>query len=310
MPLFFVISGYCIHRPEVRRRKADPASRLNLSNYAVRRAWRIYPVLLTALLLTFAMDRVTTAFVPPDRPLNASWFCFAANLGSLQNIIAPTYGTNYPLWTLAVETHFYLVYPLFLLVVTRLGMVIAASIVFALSSACWLIFQRLGVGVVIFVPYWFAWVVGAYVAEAEAGFVRVPRRLMSVLAILSLGIAVTFDRWKGMCIASTPIVYSVLAVPFALLLLYAIRFPGARIWKSLLGRSTAAIGLFSYSLYATHVPLLIMYRALLQDGRQSMAFWAVLPGTIIAIGVGYAVYLVIERRVLVVPQRKLDEVRK
>src|SRR5438552_923292 len=44
VPLFFVISGYCIHRPEVRKWRSDPGYRLALGNYAARRSWRIFPV--------------------------------------------------------------------------------------------------------------------------------------------------------------------------------------------------------------------------------------------------------------------------
>src|SRR4051812_1456967 len=52
VPIFFVISGYCIHRGGALRLASNPAYRLDAANFWARRFTRIYPVLLAALLLT------------------------------------------------------------------------------------------------------------------------------------------------------------------------------------------------------------------------------------------------------------------
>ncbi len=54
VPIFFVISGYCIHRGTARRLLADWPHR-SARAISLRRFARIYPVLLAALLLTFAL---------------------------------------------------------------------------------------------------------------------------------------------------------------------------------------------------------------------------------------------------------------
>ncbi|WP_334737724.1 acyltransferase family protein [Nostoc sp.] len=43
--LFFIISGYCIHRRGAQQLISDSKASLNLKQYAIRRIWRIYPLL-------------------------------------------------------------------------------------------------------------------------------------------------------------------------------------------------------------------------------------------------------------------------
>ena len=50
-----------------------------------------------------------------------SWFTFLASLLSLQGIIAPSFSHNMAFWTLAIEIHFYLIYPLIYWIFSRKG---------------------------------------------------------------------------------------------------------------------------------------------------------------------------------------------
>ncbi len=64
VPIFFVISGYCIHRGAAQRLANDSAYRLDAMNFWARRFARIYPVLFAALLLTLALDWASLQFPP------------------------------------------------------------------------------------------------------------------------------------------------------------------------------------------------------------------------------------------------------
>jgi peptidoglycan/LPS O-acetylase OafA/YrhL len=310
VPLFFVISGYCIHRPEIRKLKADPRYRLALGNYAARRVWRIYPVLLVALLLTAGLDHLTRTLSPSTGDVgDDSFFCFAVNLLSLQGIVATPYGSNGPLWTLAVEIHFYLFYPLFFWASKKFGATASTGMVFGISAASWLLLETIGYRGTLFLPYWFSWVAGAYVAEAEVGFVRFPRRWLVGLAIPCLILALTVDTWKGRVVDSLPVVYSLLALPFALLVWHAVKCPMSRIWNNRMALVAASVGIFSYSLYATHKPILIAYGAAFQGDNKSTAFVAIIPGAVFAIAIAFAVYLLVEQWTLRLPRRSQGRLR-
>jgi peptidoglycan/LPS O-acetylase OafA/YrhL len=63
--LFFVLSGYCIHRRGARELATNPKASLDLKQYAIRRIWRIYPTYVAALFLTALID----AYVKANYPL-------------------------------------------------------------------------------------------------------------------------------------------------------------------------------------------------------------------------------------------------
>lgn len=264
VPLFFVISGYCIHRPEVRRRGSDPNTALNLGKYAAKRAWRIYPVLVVSLLLTAALDHLTRSAGAARGDCSLS--CFVINLAALENILGPTFGSNYALWTLAIEIHFYIVYPLYFSSLRVCGVLRSTAIVLAISAGSWYWLEWINSSVVVFLPYWFSWVVGAYIAEAEAGIVKFPSRTLLALSVPCLVAGLSVDRWKSLCVSSSAVVYTFLAIPFALLVRYAITCPGNWVWSNRVSHAAGRVGLFSYSLYATHVAVLYAYRALAQGG--------------------------------------------
>lgn len=54
LALFFVLSGYCIHRRGARNLSFN--SNLNLKEFALRRLWRIYPTYIAALCFTALVD--------------------------------------------------------------------------------------------------------------------------------------------------------------------------------------------------------------------------------------------------------------
>jgi peptidoglycan/LPS O-acetylase OafA/YrhL len=311
VPLFFVISGYCIHRPEIRKRIADPSYRLSLGNYLARRIWRIYPVLLAALILTAGLDHLTRMLSPTSENVgDDSFFCFAMNLASLQGIMASSYGSNYPLWTLAIEIHFYLVYPLFFWASSKFGGLASTAMVFVISAASWLLLESIGYIGTLFLPYWFSWAIGAYVAEAEAGAVPLPGPWVIGFAIPCLILALTLGDLNGMVVDSNPVVYSLLALPFALLVWCAVKHSMSRVWHNRILLAAASVGLFSYSLYATHLPVLNAYSAVFHGNKKSTAFVAIIPGAVFAMVIAYAFYLLVEQWTLRLPgrsQRRLGD---
>ncbi|UJB69822.1 acyltransferase [Acaryochloris sp. 'Moss Beach'] len=107
--LFFVLSGYCIHRKNAYLLAKNPKSKLSKRKYLNRRIFRIYPVYIAALCLT-AVIHVYVAAREPSlvSGQNNSLFAFVASLLSLQGIVASSFAHNTVFWTLAIEIHFLL----------------------------------------------------------------------------------------------------------------------------------------------------------------------------------------------------------
>ncbi len=112
VPLFFVISGYCIHRSFATKLAAEPDHEPRWRTYYLRRAWRIYPVLISVMLITLLLDQFTVHRYPSDSKLGSlSLRTMLVNLLGLQGLAGPYFGSNGPLWSLSVEMQLYAVYP-------------------------------------------------------------------------------------------------------------------------------------------------------------------------------------------------------
>ncbi|WP_182481970.1 acyltransferase family protein [Henriciella algicola] len=176
--IFFVLSGYCIHRRLAFELAKSRNTQVNWRRFFIRRFLRIYPIYLAALLCTALVDHlylrqggVLTVGELSTRSLLASIF-------TLQGIVAPMFGTNTVFWTLSIEIHLYLFYPLLFAFNRSHGAKLGLGFAFAVSAAyvgAYLVFdlERLFPyahgGGPIFLPFVFMWAAGAYLADIEAG---------------------------------------------------------------------------------------------------------------------------------------------
>jgi peptidoglycan/LPS O-acetylase OafA/YrhL len=265
--LFFVLSGYCIHRRGASRLVADPQARLDHLQFARRRFWRIYPTYFCALLLTAWIDwwLVTRGIATPPGQDN-SLFAFMISLLSLQGYLAPTFGSNLVFWTLALEIHLYIAYPLLFFLSRRFGpgkallFTLAAAVVHLIAIAA---FSMAGhptpqADLPVFLPLWFTWTVGFYLAEIDAGRAREIGRHAWPWIILG-GVA---GAVLATAIGHPEIAQMFQALLFGACLFWSIRPQGRRLWSGRLGVALAFIGVFSYSLYAIHLPVLLFLSAL------------------------------------------------
>lgn len=136
--LFFVLSGYCIHRKGAKRLAQNADAKLDIKKYLVRRLARIYPVYVAALSLTaiahlYVASKVPSLVVGQDN----SWPTFLISLLSLQGFFAPGFAHNTVFWTLAIEIHFYLLYPFIYYLSSRYGGQLVL-ILLACSSFCYI----------------------------------------------------------------------------------------------------------------------------------------------------------------------------
>jgi peptidoglycan/LPS O-acetylase OafA/YrhL len=284
---FFVISGYCIHRAHAIKFSHDRAYRVDSGRFWFRRFVRIYPVLIAALLVTLLCDSISGHLVPGFYKLgDLRPTSLLINLASLEGPFSRPFGSNGPLWTLAIEVQLYAVYPFVFLVRRRLGIHRTLALTFALTALSWLILERNGVS--LFTSYQFAWMLGAYIAERETTVSRAP-----VAPVVGWGGALVI---LGGCAAfvaiSQYLAFQVWAAGFAMMLARLLERP-LRIGP--IAAVFRQLGHFSYSLYAIHLPLAVLAVCVLFDGHKQESL---LPTVLILAGVvacAFVFHLVFER---------------
>ncbi|KXU87556.1 acyltransferase [Paraburkholderia monticola] len=301
VPLFFVISGYCIHRGGALRLADNPAYRLDAGNFWLRRFARIYPVLLAALVLTFALDSASLQLPPVSHKIrDIGWQPFLVNLFSLQGVAGKTYGSNGALWTLSLEVQFYAIYPLLFALRRRIGMNAALGLVAAINLASAYVLERHDLQ--FFTSYWFSWMLGAWIADAKARSAREARApaVLYVLAaaLIAAGcVAFHFGQYGA---------FQIWALGFACYLYKALDGrngspreargvrPLLRTWARAVSRLLSRFGDFSFSLYLIHLPIFVLLSSWLFRSSLQMSIWPSFGYMVVAVPAAYVFYRLVE----------------
>lgn len=258
LPIFFVVSGFCIHLTYC------ASSQPSLKAFYVRRFFRIYPAYLLALLV-FA-----TVFPESRLPFTklTHWAQLGAHIFQFHNFFATSlYAINANYWTIAIEVQLYLLFPLLLLFARRF-------------SYAWLLFALLLVEVSLhsfsaffcygpghFSPPWlraspfffcFSWAIGAGLADAFLSGKPLPFAKIHPMVWLVPGILTSpFPAHEF------SFTFFSLAVASAISRCLVQDLPQEP--KSYLGRFIRKTGVYSYSIYLIHGPIMIvlmeLYRA-------------------------------------------------
>ena len=250
--VFFAVSGFCIHLSYEKSPGWKP--------FWIRRIFRIYPPYLVAMLVLGFLE-----LLRGNRGLNSeNGIQIFSHLLLVHNLSDFTlYGINGSFWTIALEMQLYLLYPLLrslvkhcgwsetliILGVVEIGIRLAEGILFTLYNQhlpVWIFRSPL--------TYWFSWSLGAYVAN-----------------VLIRGLSPSFSNrvlYGGMAV----VVLADLFKPA-----YELGFPAVAMMTSLVcirwaqrSQKTAGskrpdarwirhihqTGVFSYSIYLLHQPIL------------------------------------------------------
>jgi len=255
---FFALSGYLVGGQALRGILLGAWS---FPDYMIARLARLWTVAIPALLLTLIVDWTGRA-LGGGAGYDGAWYALAAsgpnqqspadlsastflgNLAFLQMIAVPVYGSNGPLWSLANEFWYYV-----------LGPLVAITV---LMRRCWPQSARVGVAALIIavllpgplVLLGLIWAAGALVNHVAAvrshSFMGHPLYLAAT--ILLVVAAVIFSRGAGSVTADLT-----LGVAWAALIpALALRRPSGALYT----RVATGLAEISYTLYATHFPLL------------------------------------------------------
>lgn len=270
---FFVMSGYLVGGAVLAHlRKGQDF----LRDYFIHRVTRIYLVVVPAVLLTLVVDGIGRwAFSDSgvyDWPLFAGHWTTAAflgNIASLQELFTPYFGTNGPLWSLALEFWYYVTFPLLLLPFARVyspalrygGFVLGVILCILLSlPQSWF-----GFGYVL-------WALGAFATLLPRPPIR--SRLL-VLGLYAAQVVLIRLLVRGPLLAAHPWLMELSELANSTLflaLLLAFRDGPSEGFALLRPRWHVTLADFSFSLYAIHMPLLIF--AVAAAGHFADAGWA------------------------------------
>jgi peptidoglycan/LPS O-acetylase OafA/YrhL len=286
--LFFVLSGYLVGGSVI---KSFQLQRWSWRDYLLRRMTRLWVVLIPALLLTFFLDWIGSHLNPagyqgnwhqiygsgPETgaPESLGANTFLGNLFFLQTIFVPVYGSNSPLWSIANEFWYYLLFPLLISV-------------FLIRGVIWkVVSMLLVIAILFFLPrsiicQGFAWVLGAavfYLQQKRWAIRCFSSPLFLFGSIILAGLILVVSRMGMLGDLFDP----VLGLSFVpLVAACSVRAGSHGIYIKL----SAAASEFSYTLYLVHFPIMAFLFFIFMPGRQ-------LPLNPLSIGVFSAVLVLV-----------------
>src|SRR6185437_9292204 len=220
---------------------------------------------------------------------------FLVNLFSLQGVAGKTYGSNGALWTLSLEVQFYAIYPLLFALRRRIGMTSVLAIVAAVNVLSAYALERHDIQ--FFTSYWFAWTLGAWIADARAhsagGTSQTrsspwlpPWLYMLAAGFVPLGcVAFHFGQYGA---------FQLWALGFAIYLYRALERPDGARRESFGMRVLSRFGDFSFSLYLIHLPIFVLLSSLLFRSSLQMSIWPSFGYMLVAVPVAYVFYRLVE----------------
>jgi peptidoglycan/LPS O-acetylase OafA/YrhL len=254
VPVFFVVSGFCIHLAGLRRDRSEPY----LLPFLTQRFFRIYPAWFLAVILSAYIGWLYGT-PPSSREI-------VTHL-TLTNGFFNSYSLNPVLWSVSVEFFIYLLYPAWLMVRERFGLGVSLAcglLVSAGSIFCttMLFEEARGAQLWFFLNVWIGWLAGAALAEVQVKFMtrRVPLKLWmaALVALLTHAILIASGTYSTVLrFAQLPITICLSTIPVAALIHFG-DSPSApqSYWRRRCWQWLATIGVFSYSLYLLHEPLI------------------------------------------------------
>lgn len=281
VPVFFVLSGYVIHRGS----RMQLVSRVSVINFLRRRFIRIYPVFLVTLVFTALCDSWSAQYALHPKHGDISFLNGLMNAVALVGIVGSPYGSNNALWSLPIEIQLYCAYPAALVAWRRLGssrmMLLACAITLAGVSL------ELATGITCGLTYFAAWWLGAYVADREFHHRCLRFQKPIGVAFIAIGCLACSLRYR---LAS----HLVWSLGFAMVLDCIIRQPRSRTMVPLSGL-LAACGAFSYSLYAIHMPVAVAFNAATLGGAKATSlYWTIIAMFPVMLA-AYFLYVLVER---------------
>jgi peptidoglycan/LPS O-acetylase OafA/YrhL len=279
--IFFVLSGYLVGKQVFGQ---FSQGRWSWAGYAIRRLSRLWMVLIPALLLTALWDYLGLHALHgslylgqldlqkygslPNRIDIGSIHettTFIGNLFFLQNgILVGSFGINGPLWSLANEFWYYVIFPLAFYAVSSNGRPLGRVVCAALTISLCLI---LPFGIIL---YGVIWLFGFFVVILEQNASEWRKRHINSFIIIFSAIILLSLMYIGTRFMENMISDFMIGGAFSITLFFILNLEMKNI---ALRRGGSFVAEFSYTLYLTHFPFLAFILCALFDNKQFQVSW-------------------------------------
>ena len=255
--LFFVLSGYFM---------ALLSEKTNVLEFYRRRLYRLVPAYFVTVLITMLAVVLITLPVDANQSFNQLWF----DVIGLSNIgiwLKSSYFNNsyfrplLHLWSLGVEIQFYLIAPIllpflrirqFLLLITLFGLLIVTLIILTISPKTSFFMMPTRLWEFLFGAY-IAWYPLKVISESK-------NKILSYISFVFL-IAVIFVYPLQALIPSVYLGHPGIASIFVVIttgILISTTLKYIINYESIIGKCFAKLGDYSYSIYLTHFPIIVL----------------------------------------------------
>lgn len=292
--VFFVLSGFLVGG-NVYDLYRNGKFKWNI--YLINRTSRLYIVLIPALICGFILDTIgstnyinyyinTYGFGPfsynvIDRMTIQNFFI---NLTMLQGSIGTTFGSNGPLWSLAYEFWYYILFPMILSVFFNTNYRIKLFYLLLIVLVC----LMLNVTILIYFTYWIIGVITYQLIKNNYNTFKFPK-LSIIIFILSLYISTTsmIPIFKiNMLILSITCAYMIYSVN--------------KLDKGLFNFSiNKQMSNFSYTVYLFHAPLLLFLTSFMGLEKNQPTTQVIIIFTVFLIFIylySYLMYILFEKK--------------
>ncbi len=311
--VFIIISGFCLMYPLL-------ASNMNFKNgimqFYTRRAKRILPPyyitigICLLLSLTILSAKTGTQW---DGTLYFTNWDLLARFFLVQDIFYDTHAKiNYSLWSVAVECHIYLLFPLIIFSWKKLGGVFTMGAAIICSIAIWhfiLPYKQLNITRSGINPHYLALFVfgiaAAYITHAISGkqklFARFALAKICITAVILLALLTVAKHYYSVHSAMPQFVLNDLreGVFTAVLLIFVSSNNIKWLQQLLSSKILTSIGAFSYTIYLLHPPLLQLFTQYVMHplhlSATAQVITMVLVGCPLVVVGSYLLFFVVER---------------
>lgn len=274
--LFFVLSGFLITSLLIAEERAGKVS---LRSFYARRALRILPPLVATILLALALDLTGV------RGALATLF-FASNM-----VESRTLGGLLHTWSLAVEEHFYVAWPLLFIVLGhRRPRFLAWTILLVLAVRIVLLSMKMDV----YTPTYTRADSLAVGCLAAVLYASSPPRLGAWVGPAALGAVAAcflFVPWMDFLMQSFG--FTLFAIACAAVIVACISREGA-LNRLLVWAPLQYVGQRSYGLYLYHMPVFLALEPYRVEGDAGSLFWTSVARVLATFGIAEVSYRTIE----------------
>ena len=273
--LFFCLSGYLI----CKQLGASPIGPGQIGRFWLRRIAKILPTYLAALIFTFVVLPWVIPAIGLRNPavisgsVNGSWAWYAAFSSNILNASNGRF-TNPAIdvaWSLAVEVQFYVLVTLLAATCSRRRLIQGLALCALTSVSARLLSVYLGLNwIQIMVLPWNrldAFALGFLISLTPADF----RRPLLACSVLGLALLVPALPWSRENPAVQIVGYSLVALGFSAIIAEVASNDAGILARALSTSRLRWLGLISYSLYLTHIPVRALIRDLVYGSRENAA---------------------------------------